>query len=203
LQTERLFQSAHEHLNKQGADADELPKSLASLSSSEAQNGSLDEAQRLIADLKRVVEEDILKTAKPESGWHPNSEGAGCGLAILGIVVGSIGVKLGGGFAGFVIGFCSAYFSIMWWLHEAPVSRLRSTFSGVHTDARRILGMLNEYATEMKAKAEYDLNSAEKRFNTEIAAIDKALREPIHLLHEDLGRIEVINQGWRAFAGVG
>jgi hypothetical protein len=197
-QVQELFQAALSHLTKQGAASNEMPKSLASSSGHTLQNGtSIDKA---VADLKRLVDEEILKTSKPEKGWQPDGGGAGCLLLIVAIGAGYAGIQLIGGFIGFVCGFCGFYFAIMLLLHLAPVSRLKSSFRNVHRDAQRILAMLDTFATARTAMAEdefrsaekrfeAEIASAEKRFETEIAEIDTAMREPIRHLQDEIATL--------------
>jgi hypothetical protein len=136
----------------------------------------LRDARAAIANLRELVDERVLKTAKPKEAWRPDSDGGGCLMVILGIAAGAVGANLAGSFLGFLAGFAAVYGAVMWWLHHDPVSRLRSVSTEVEGHAHQALGIIDRYVREMTDREDGELQIAEQRFRAEIAQLDRSLQ---------------------------
>lgn len=188
-EVERLLHVAREHLNGQNVYGAGAPPALMQsgvAATGPAPQQTLNEALSRIPDLKRLVEDAVLKTAKPKNTWRPDSDGGGCAMVIAGLVAGSILASALGSFFGFLAGFLGVYLPIMWWLHREPVSRLESLFHDVSEQAQQLTTWFEQYVRGVTANAEADVKSTEGWFQSTIATLNETLRPHVAGLQQDI-----------------
>ena len=173
---ESLLGGARAHLASQGAESSAVYRPDYSAQAARSSGMDLRDARAVIANLRSLVNEQVIKTAKPKQTWRPDSDGSGCLMVILGIAAGAVGANLAGNFLGFVAGFAAVYGAVMLWLHHDPVSRLRSVSPEVEENAHNALGIIDQYTREMTRRTDAELQAAEQRFRAEVAQLDRSLQ---------------------------
>jgi hypothetical protein len=186
---ESLLGGARSHLASQGAESSAVHRPDLAGQAARSSGMDLRDARASIADLKSLVNEQVLKTAKPKEAWRPDSDGGGCLMVILGIAAGAVGANLAGNVLGFLVGFAAVYGMVMWWLHHDPVSRLQSVSTEVEGHAQQALGIIDQYTREMTGRADAELHSAEQRFRAEIAQLDRSLQGQASELQREIASL--------------
>jgi hypothetical protein len=175
-ETEHFLNSARAHLANQGIDSSVSIQATNESLSVPPNQADLRNAREAIENLKSLVNDEVLKIAKPRKAWHPNSGGAGCLMVFIGFAVGLIVARLVDNSLGFFAGFGAFYGGVMWWLHQGPVSKLQSVSAEVESRARYAFAILSQYSTEMSNRVDAELQSAERRFRAEIDQLDGSLQ---------------------------
>ncbi|MGE3276471.1 MAG: FtsK/SpoIIIE domain-containing protein [Vicinamibacterales bacterium] len=183
-ETDRLLAAARAHVAAQGAE-----QSFADVSPSiPPVVADVSEAIAAVASLRTLVNDQVLKTAKPKDGWRPNSDEGTWVLGIVAVVMGAIGATVGD-LLGFVAGFAAVYGPVMWWLHHDSMSTLRQLSIAVEHHARKALGIIDQYTTSMISRTDRALQAAEQQFRVDIARLDESFNREAAVLHTGIASL--------------
>ena len=189
--TERHLATARAHVASQGAEpwlADYSEN--ANIAPARSSPAELQEVRQAVVSLGGLVGE-LLQLTRPRQIWRPDSKGETWLLIVVGVVGGIIGAGQSGDIFGFVGGFTAAYALAMagFWLHNDLGRRFRSVSADVESGGRLALGLIYQFERQRAERADAELQSAEQKFRTEVALLDRSLQPQSAKLQNDIASL--------------